>query len=165
MRRAASWAISSLAPTRQACTCRAKAPRKIRRVLRVKDAKIPVRPSRAKRGPAIALVLELEPKQLTESCTNGQPLACYELGIATQVGGPKFPKDDKKAVGYYEKACSLGNGWGCLRAGDCYERAYGVPVDFAKASRYFLDVCERGVGGTEGFEQPCATLGERIDAM
>jgi TPR repeat protein len=133
--------------------------------LRVKDSRIPVRPSPARRGPATALLLERDPRQLAANCDQGQSLACYELGVATQVGGGRFHKDDRQAVGYYEKACSLGSGWGCLRAGDCYERAYGVRVDLSKASKYFLDVCERGVGGTEGFEQQCANLGERIDAQ
>lgn len=133
--------------------------------LRVKEAKRLARSSPAKHGPAIEHLLALDPKPLIAACNQGQPLACYELGVATQVGGARFPKDDKKAVGYYEKACSLGSGWGCLRAGDCYEHAYGVPSDFSKASKYFLDVCERGVGGTEGFERDCANLAERIDAM
>jgi len=132
--------------------------------LRIKDAKMPARPSPAKRGPAIALLLELDPKQLESNCDQGQTLACYELGVVAQVGSTKLAKNDKKAVTYYEKACNLGNGWGCLRAGDCYEHGWGIKADFAKASKYFLDVCERRVGGSEGFEQECAGLGERIDA-
>jgi uncharacterized protein len=131
--------------------------------LRVKQANLPARPSPAKSGPAIAQLFQLDPKVLTNGCNNAQPLACYELGVVTQVGNANVAKDDAKAVSYYEKACSLGSGWGCLRAGDCFERGYGVPANFAKASKYYLEVCERGVGGSEGFERECATLEERID--
>jgi TPR repeat protein len=130
--------------------------------LRVMDAQLPIRSSPANSGPAIAVLLALDPKQLIEQCGGDQPLACYQLGIATQVGGARFPKDDRKAVAYYERACSLGSGWGCLRAGDCFERAYGVPADFAKASKYFFEVCERGVGGLKLFESECAGIGERM---
>jgi hypothetical protein len=45
-----------------------------------------------------------------------------------------------------------------------HQRAYGVQGDFAKASKYIVDVCEHGVGGTDGFERECANLAERIDA-
>ena len=50
----------------------------------------------------------------------------------------------KKALGYYEKACDLGDGEGCYRAGIGYDKGSGAKKDPVKAKQLHDKACKLG---------------------
>jgi TonB family protein len=62
-------------------------------------------------------------------------------------------KDDARAVALRERACTLGDAYGCAAAAQAYYVGRGVAVDLAAAVRLYAEGCERGRGVA------CAVLG------
>lgn len=129
---------------------------------RMIDSNRPARPSPAKSGPALAALLRAH-LEVDKGCSAApagrQGLDCYLMGLILQVGGPGVTKNDREALGHYERACAAGNGWACLYAGDAYQRGYGVKPDHGKASSFYLKACD---GSREGFREECEGIGDRM---
>jgi TPR repeat protein len=79
---------------------------------------------------------------LEKGCNEGKLDECvtladhYELGDYVQI-----PKDSKKAVALYEKACTAGNSSGCYGLGLAYENGHGVEVNESKAFQLYQTGC------------------------
>jgi TPR repeat protein len=74
------------------------------------------------------------------ACDGGDADQCRRLADTYQFadGG----KDDVRVVSYYERACALHSGAGCLSAGQMYEFHHGVQEDDAKAATFYRTSCD-----------------------
>jgi TPR repeat protein len=69
--------------------------------------------------------------------------ACNYAGVIT-ADGNGMPKDVKRGMAYYAKACDLDDANGCKNAGVRYQKGAGVPRDAKKASELFAKACKLG---------------------
>lgn len=55
-----------------------------------------------------------------------------------------MPKNAKKAVELFERACDEGNAVGCRNLGVAHLKGAGVPKDHAKGRKLIEQACTRG---------------------
>ncbi len=79
-----------------------------------------------------------------EACNAGDAEQCRRLGTTFQFGNKATQKDDAKALGFYEKACTLKSAAGCVSAGQMFEFHHGVDKDDAKAAGFYKQGCDLG---------------------
>jgi TPR repeat protein len=61
-------------------------------------------------------------------------------------------QDYVRSVGYFSKACEVGNSNGCYMMGNLYWSGNGVEKNIAKSDEYFKRACSMGHAGA------CQTL-------
>jgi hypothetical protein len=84
---------------------------------------------------------------LTDACESKRPEACNNLGILARDGIISLddPNGDKRWA-YFEKACTLEFGDGCVELGVMLERGQGRKADLAKAVELYDKACTLGSG-------------------
>jgi TPR repeat protein/chromosome segregation ATPase len=96
-------------------------------------------------GPVLPLVVAKQDiaavRVLAES---GDAEALNTLGNAYANGLEGMPKDEAKALGYYEQACARGYIPAHFNLGTLYELGHGTPKDPVKAFGHYLKAAERG---------------------
>jgi TPR repeat protein len=75
------------------------------------------------------------------ACNGGDADQCRRLADTYQFAADGG-KDDVRAASFYERACALHSGPGCLSAGQMYEFHHGVPKDDSKAAAFYRTSCE-----------------------
>lgn len=85
---------------------------------------------------------ELVLGRYSKSCQNKNAEDCHSLGDYYSEAG----KDMKKAMDFYEKACTLGNTKSCFRMAYKYDLGEGVKEDNVKAQQYYEQACEQNYG-------------------
>jgi uncharacterized protein len=75
-------------------------------------------------------------------CDAGAPERCRRAGTTFQFGTKSVTKDEKRALAYYERACTLKNPSGCVSAGQMWEFHHGVDKDDAKAATFYKLACD-----------------------
>lgn len=88
-----------------------------------------------------------------KACAAGDASACHGLGIMSSSGG-KVPKDDARAVAYFDKACKGGDMSGCATLAERYVSGEGVKENAAEAAALYRKACDAGEGPA------CADLGD-----
>jgi len=53
--------------------------------------------------------------------------------------------DFKKAAIYYSKSCKKGNYKDCIKAGDIYNYAEGIKLNYHKAYNFYLKACNHKI--------------------
>jgi TPR repeat protein len=92
----------------------------------------------------------------TAQCDKGHAGSCYQLGLLYR-GGLGVPRDDARALGLFDKACTGGSLMGCVSQGLQYQYGYGTAKDFNKSLALFKRACD------EGEEYGCLNLGVVIE--
>jgi len=77
-------------------------------------------------------------------CAAGNGWLCTEIGNSHKEGIVGRAEDDALALKYHLRACDLGNGLGCARAGMDYRRGRGVEKDAASGERLLVKGCRAG---------------------
>jgi len=90
---------------------------------------------------------------LSPACDKGDLPACRQLGRVLDKGLWDVPKDEKRAVDLFEKACNGGELRGCSDLGVMYSHDRGVAKDEKRA----VDLFEKACAG--GDMRGCANLG------
>lgn len=72
-------------------------------------------------------------------CSKNDGEACFESAFLYDQ-----KQDYEKAARYFEKACDLNIGGGCLGLGYSYSDGKGVKKDYVKAAKYFEKACDLG---------------------
>jgi TPR repeat protein len=75
-------------------------------------------------------------------CDAGVAERCRLAGTTFQFGTKAVTKDEKRALAFYERACSLKNPGGCVSAGQIWEFHHGVVKDDAKAAAFYKQACD-----------------------
>ena len=78
-----------------------------------------------------------------KECDAGASDRCRRLGVTYQFGN-FVPKDERRALSYYEIACKLGNPSACLSSGQMYEYHHGVEKDDARGAAFYKQSCDLG---------------------
>jgi TPR repeat protein len=87
-------------------------------------------------------LLQAVATSLTLACDRGMVNPCGNLGGLYEEGDA-FPRDLVQALHFYERACELGEGERCARAGRFYANGQGVAAsDKAKAEKLFQRSCD-----------------------
>ncbi len=76
-------------------------------------------------------------------CESGDTQGCVLLGIMHQVGRT-IPKDEARAVKYFEQACTANDANGCWYLGTCFEMGHGVAKDPTRALAHYQKGCDLG---------------------
>ncbi|HWA25243.1 MAG TPA: tetratricopeptide repeat protein [Lacunisphaera sp.] len=84
-------------------------------------------------------------KQLKAFAAQGDPQACFELGMRLLDGDEEIPSDPAQARALLETAAKAGVGDALFRLGKIYHDGRGVTRDYAKALEYYLAAARRGV--------------------
>jgi TPR repeat protein len=85
-----------------------------------------------------------DPKACDEACDAGNADQCRKLGTTYQFGNRAITKDDARALAYFERACAMKSGSGCVSAGQMYEFHHGVDKDDVKAASFYQKGCDAG---------------------
>jgi TPR repeat protein len=91
------------------------------------------------------------------ACLSGQSDACYQIGLAFYEGRDSFPRDRKRAVQAYGRACDLGDSSACNNLGDALAYGEGASRDVERAAAFFDKSCHLGV------PLGCANLGYMLE--
>jgi TPR repeat protein len=75
-------------------------------------------------------------------CDAGAGDKCRLAGATFQFGTKAVTKDEKRALGFYDRACALKNAGGCVSAGQMWEFHHGVDKDDAKAATFYKEACD-----------------------
>jgi TPR repeat protein len=75
-------------------------------------------------------------------CDAGAADRCRLVGTTFQFGTKAVTKDEKRALEYYDRACTMKNPGGCVSAGQMWEFHHGVDKDDAKAAAYYKQACD-----------------------
>ncbi len=92
---------------------------------------------------AAALGAAPTPDQLRAKCEGGDLEACYQLGVA-YADGKDVERDDKKAFGLFQTACTKNVDEACTQLGVLHAAGRGTPKDEAKAFGLWDKTCEKG---------------------
>ncbi|MDI1249822.1 MAG: tetratricopeptide repeat protein [Lacunisphaera sp.] len=84
-------------------------------------------------------------KELEAFAAQGDPRACFELGMRLLEGGDATKSDPAKALPLLEQAAQGGVADAWFRLGKIYHDANGVPRDYAKALEYYTAAARLGV--------------------
>ncbi len=80
----------------------------------------------------------------SQSCENGNPLACWRVGLTYANGTTQVKKDMDLARKYYTKSCELGNNRICVFVSMMFLR---------KALKEYKEWCDKGIQrGCEGVD-------------
>lgn len=79
-----------------------------------------------------------------EDCNKGNADQCRKLGTTYQFGNKGTKKDELKATGFYEKACTMQSSAACVSAGQMYEFHHGVDKNDTKAAGFYKQGCDLG---------------------
>lgn len=82
-------------------------------------------------------------EQFKKACNAGEPVGCYNLGIA-YYSGDYVEKDYKKSAQLYHKACDSKVAFACFNLGFLYENGKGVNQDSDMATALYKKACEGG---------------------
>lgn len=74
-------------------------------------------------------------EELKKACKDGDAKACYEAGDKLVLS--KIQKDQMQALGYWEKACKLNLGKGCLDTGSTYLSAALMQKDEKQKEEFY----------------------------
>ena len=74
------------------------------------------------------------------------------MGQIYENGRMGVEQDYVRSVGYFSKACEVGNSNGCYMMGNLYWSGNGVEKNIAKSDEYFKRACSMGHAGA------CQTL-------
>jgi TPR repeat protein len=85
-----------------------------------------------------------DPKACAAECDAGNGETCRKLGTTYQFGNAATPKDERRALAYFEQACAMKVGAGCTSAGQMYEFHHGVDKDDVRAADFYRRGCETG---------------------
>lgn len=77
-------------------------------------------------------------------CAAGNGWLCTEIGYSHSEGTNGRAQDNALSLQYHLRACDLGNGLGCARAGQVYAAGRGVVTDKDAASRFYVKGCGLG---------------------
>jgi TPR repeat protein len=75
-------------------------------------------------------------------CDAGVADRCRLTGTTFQFGTKAVTKDEKRALSFYDRACTLKNAGGCVSAGQMWEFHHGVDKDDAKAAAFYKQACD-----------------------
>lgn len=92
-----------------------------------------------------------------DKCQSGNAVSCTILGHKFLSGLDGASKDPVRARGYLQKACGMGNAWGCNLLAYVYSSGEGVPRDPKRSVDLLRRACDldSGIG--------CVHLGERYE--
>lgn len=82
-------------------------------------------------------------KAVEEACTSASNAhACTALGQIRAKGSAALPRDEKLAVGLFDRACRGDDAAACERLGRAYLQGDGVKADDGAALQYFKKACD-----------------------
>lgn len=84
--------------------------------------------------------------QLLQEANRGNPKAQFAIGDLYYTG-KLGPKNDRKAIEYYQKAANQGYAEAQYALGDMYYRGYGVTKNDTKAAEWFEKASDVGDAG------------------
>jgi len=93
--------------------------------------------------PEVPAPPEPEHVKLERACTAAKPdgAACTNLGVMA-LQGQGIAKDEKRALGLFQRACELGDAMGCRDVAVLFRDGTGVAVDLVQALAQFDKACE-----------------------
>jgi uncharacterized protein len=80
---------------------------------------------------------------LQEAAQTGEPIACYNFGIAL-AEGRATPKDSMAALKQFLMAAEQGHIDAAFNVGQAYRRGDGIALDYAEAARWYTFAAKRG---------------------
>ena len=84
----------------------------------------------------VALIVQL--------AEGGDPGALVRVGHYHRDGKHGFPRDQQRALAYYERAAARGSLDGLLEAAKAYRLGYGTPADAARAAELYEEAATIG---------------------
>ena len=88
-------------------------------------------------------------KSFEKECNNGDTISCYNMGLMYDYGDGNTAEDDKKALGFYLKACDKNYYDGCSKAALLYEEGKNVKQDMKEAFKLYSKACGADVAGVD----------------
>jgi len=76
-----------------------------------------------------------------ESCDNGNPMGCTELGHM-YASGEGVEQDLLKASVHYRRACESGDSRGCFYLGYMYANNKNINQNFLTADEFHIETCD-----------------------
>ncbi len=77
----------------------------------------------------------------TKQCARGHAGSCFALGMMHE-NGAGTPRDEARAMVYFQSACDRRHAVACYTLGDMREKGKGGAVDFVAAARWYTMACD-----------------------
>jgi hypothetical protein len=94
-----------------------------------------------------------DPQECRIQCDLGDAASCTRLGYLLAHGEQGFVRDDKRALGFYERACGVGYAPACFNIGVLHAQAGDAPKEQQIAATYWDRAC------SDGYPPACSNLG------
>ncbi len=97
-----------------------------------------------RRGDGIAASRDKAGEYYDRACGFGFMDSCVRLALFYKNGEGGKARDVKKSWALIEKACEVGNGWGCTKAGYYAQQGIGRKLDKPGAAKFYEKACTLG---------------------